>query len=58
MILSHSYVPEAFSVGIIVPIVKDCRGDLTSLDNYRPITLSPIISKIFESFLLEKSLKL
>ena len=54
MLLTHSYVPLAFGHGIIVPIVKDKRGDLSSIDNYRPITLSPIISKVFESYLLVK----
>jgi hypothetical protein len=38
----------------VVPIVKDKSGDLTAADNYRPITLSPVISKLFESFLLVK----
>jgi len=28
--------------GIIVPIVKDKSGDLASVENYRPITLSPV----------------
>jgi len=37
-----------------VPLVKDKSGDLSSVANYRPITLSPIISKIFESVLLIK----
>lgn len=54
MMLLHAYVPEAFGRGIIIPIVKDRLSDLTSVDNYRPITLSPIISKIFESVLLDK----
>jgi len=54
MFVNHAFIPEAFNMGIIVPIVKDKRGDCGSLDNYRPITLSPLISKIFESFLLEK----
>jgi exonuclease III len=52
MILSHAYVPEAFGIGIVIPIVKDKRGDLSSLDNYRPITLSPVISKLFEAVML------
>ena len=54
MMLSHSYVPRAFGTGIIIPIIKDKRGNVNSVDNYRPITLSPIVSKIFESFLLDK----
>jgi hypothetical protein len=54
MMMTHSHVPEPFGSGIIIPIIKDKRGDVTSVDNYRPITLSPVISKIFESALLDK----
>jgi len=50
----HGYVPNAFASGIIVPIVKDKSGDLASVENYRPITLSPVIFKIFESVLVLK----
>jgi hypothetical protein len=53
MILCHSYVPANFGFGTIVPIVKDIHADCSSLDNYRPITLSPVISKLFESVLLQ-----
>ena len=53
MMLKHAYVPKAFSYGIVIPIVKDKAGDLSSVDNYRPITLSPLLSKVFELFLLE-----
>ena len=52
--LIHGYVPNAFASGIIVPIVKDKSGDLASVENYRPITLGPVISKIFESVLVLK----
>ena len=54
MILSHSFVPVAFGVGIVIPIVKNKHGDLSSVDNYRPITLSAVILKIFETVLLSK----
>jgi len=54
IMMKHSFVPESFTAGTIIPIVKDKRGDLTSVQNYRPITISPIISKIFEYFLLNK----
>ena len=53
MILCHCYVPDGFGKGIIVPIIKDSHGDLGSTENYRPITLSPVISKICENLLLE-----
>ena len=54
MMISHSFVPDAFGMGIVIPIVKDRCGDIASVDNYRPITLSPVISKVFESVLLLK----
>ena len=54
MMLSHSFVPDSFGAGIVIPVVKDKHGDIGSIDNYRPITLSPVISKVFESFLLHK----
>ena len=45
MILMH--VPDKFGLGVTVPVVKDKLGDVTAASNYRPITLSPFISKIF-----------
>ena len=54
MMLLHRYVLNSFGTGIVVPLVKDKSGDLSSVENYRPITLSPIISKIFESVLIIK----
>jgi hypothetical protein len=38
MMLSHSFVPDAFGMGIVIPIIKDKCGDVSSVDNYRPIT--------------------
>ena len=54
LILKHSYVPVQFGNGIIIPLVKDHNGDVCNVDNYRGITLSPVVSKIFESCLLSK----
>ena len=53
IMIRHCYVPDAFGLGILIPIVKDKSGDQGSLDNYRPITLSSVISKLFEMVLLE-----
>ena len=46
--LMHEYVPRQFQSGTIVPIVKDRHGDKGDLNNYRGITIAPIISKVFE----------
>ena len=53
MIFLHGFVPDDFGIGIIIPLVKDKAGDLNSLDNYRGITLTPIISKVLESVVLK-----
>jgi len=39
-----------------MPVLKDKLGDVSSVDNYRPITIIPVISKIFEYCLLFQSL--
>jgi len=50
--LKHGLVPSVFSSGIIVPLLKDRHGDNTDINNYRGITLSRAISKLFEKCLL------
>ena len=42
--------PDRWSLGLICPIYKR-SGDESSLDNYRPITLLSIVSKLFEILL-------
>jgi len=54
IMLKHGVVPSIFSYGIIVPVLKDKHGDSTDISNYRGITLSPSISKLFEKCLLAK----
>jgi Reverse transcriptase (RNA-dependent DNA polymerase) len=53
-IILHSYVPDDFGVGIIVPLVKDKPGELENVSNYRGIILIPIISKVLEGVLLSQ----
>jgi hypothetical protein len=53
VMMQHSVVPQAFKNGIIIPILKDKRGNATDVTNYRAITLSPSISKLFEMCVLE-----
>jgi len=45
--LHCGHVPNDFHIGVIIPVVKDASADLTASNNYRGITLSPTISKLF-----------
>ena len=49
--LRHSYVPKQFQSGYMVPIVKNNTASLSDINNYRGITISPILSKVFEHVL-------
>jgi len=46
-------VPEIFHACIVVPVLKDKQGYVTDINNYRAVTLSSCISKLFEMFILE-----
>ena len=52
--ITHQYIPPELMDTVIVPIVKDAKSDLTSSDNYRPIALTTILSKLFEIVLLNR----
>ena len=52
--LSHGYLPPAMIKTTIVPIVKNNCGNISESNNYRPIALATIISRLFESVLLLK----
>ena len=52
--LIHGFVPPAFMDTIIIPIVKDKKESVTVSDNYRPVALTTVFSKIFEIIVLNK----
>lgn len=52
LILIHRYVPNKLCIGTIVPLIKDKSRNLNDIDNYRPITLTSVIAKIFEHVVL------
>ena len=52
--LRHGYVPEQWKESVIVPILKIKTGSKIDPDNYRGITLSSVMSKLFERVLLIK----
>ena len=53
LFLKHQHVPRKFMQSTISPLVKCKGGDLTGVNNYRAITLSNAITKIFESVIIE-----
>ena len=51
LILKHGYVSSDFKEGIIIPVLKDKAKDNRDIENYRPITIISMLSKIFEMIL-------
>ena len=52
--LIHGYAPSKFMETVLIPIVKDKKESVTDSDNYRPIALTTVFSKIFEIIVLNK----
>ena len=55
-ILRSGKVPEYFSGGVITPVPKPGK-DPTIIDNYRGITVTPILGKLFEKLVLLRLLE-
>ncbi len=54
LLIDLEHVPPSFKIGIIIPIPKnDSNSNSDKFSDYRGITISPVISKIFEQCLLE-----
>ena len=53
IMLLLKYVPNSFGSGLTIPIPKgDGKRHFDKLEDYRGITISSVLSKIFEMFLL------
>ena len=46
-----AYVPQSFMQSIVVPLVKCKTGNLSDVNNYRAISISTAVSKLFERLL-------
>ncbi len=51
--LKLGQVPRCFKHAVVQPLLKKSNLDATSLNNYRPISKLPIISKILENVVSE-----
>lgn len=52
--LTHGYLPDSITTVVLVPVIKDKAAKLNSLQNYRPIALASILSKVLENILLTR----
>ena len=52
-ILQEKCVPSQFKSGILTPVLKKSK-DSTVLDNYRGITVTPVLGKLFEITILPR----
>ena len=50
----HGFLPEKLLDSTLVPVVKDKCGRLSTKDNYRPIALCNVITKILEVLMLDR----
>ena len=50
----HGYLPDSMLTVILVPIIKNKAGDINSLNNYRPVALACILSKVIEYIMLDR----
>ena len=52
-VISHGHLPDDFMKTSIIPLIKNKSGDTSNVNNYRPIALVTVASKILEIILLE-----
>ena len=50
--LIHEYLPDSLLIAKMIPLLKDSNGDISSMDNYRSISLSSIFLKIWDFVIL------
>ena len=54
VIFVHGYMPYDMMCTTIIPLLKDKVGDITNKNNYRPIALATVVSKIIERIILQR----
>ena len=50
----HGFLPDAMLSVVLVPVIKDKWRKINDSDNYRPIALASVISKVVEKILLNR----
>lgn len=50
----HGFLPSNMMSVVLVPIIKDKTGKINDKDNYRPIALASVVSKVIELIILDR----
>ena len=50
----HGHLPDSMMSVVLIPIIKDKTGKINSRDNYRPIALASVVSKVLEIIMLDR----
>lgn len=53
--LEVGYYPKELKIALVIPIFK--KGDASMMNNYRPISVLPILNKVFEKLIYKRILK-
>ena len=53
-LMVHGFLPDNLMSIMITPIIKNKSGNVNSSDNYRPIALASVLSKIIERIVLDR----
>ena len=51
----HGFLPSSLMSVVLIPIIKNKCGSISSKDNYRPIALASIMSKLIETIILNRT---
>ena len=51
-VFSHGYLPDQLMSTTIIPLLKDKMGDISDVNNYRPIAIATVTSKLIENIIL------
>ena len=50
--LVRSYLPVAYTISVITPMIKNQHDNVSAISNYMPIALPTVIFKYFEHYIL------
>ena len=52
--MMHVFLPESMMSVVLIPIIKDKKAKISSIDNYRPVAIASVVSKVVERILLDR----